>query len=321
MTRKERNEEGDIEKIFEQSFADWDAQRTEGLDDLLIFQQSKTESDERNFKRLRLKHGANNLLTLEAEAKIETNKIFVGELKREIVRTNTPQPEATADLWTIHGYVFDTENDTVPYAPVGLFDAQEGGIPRTETAKTDDSGYFRLRIENIRNLPKSVRVGVPPNHLSEAVFTPQIGETDYAEIFVTDEIRKRKPHYKPSGEKIPTGTDFSDWMVTGKVTYTKGSGVANLKVRVFNKVSIRDDSLGEAETNADGVYKVTFPKKKFSDSGENNPELYLVVEDKAGRKLFDGKRKAKGKAGRIELIGIRLKEYANKTKKPERKKQ
>lgn len=319
MIGNEQIEESDVERILELNFDDWDARRAEGLDDLLIFQNAKTEADERNFARLEIKYGATHPLTLEARASIETNKIFVSELKREIVRTKTNVPTANADAWTVYGNVLDTENETVANAPVVIFDAEDGQILRTQKTKTNADGYFRLQIGNLKNLPEAVRVGVPPNFMSEAVFAPEAGETDYAEIFVTGEIKDVPPDCEPlpepSGEPIPTGINFSDWLITGKITDSKGNGIANLKVRFFDKDLMFDDALGETETNADGVYRLIFTKEQFSDIVEKHPELYLIIEDDAGNRLFDGKREAKGKAGRIELIDVQLKEYTGKTGK------
>jgi hypothetical protein len=56
-----------------------------------------------------------------------------------------------------------------------------------------------------------------------------------------------------------------------------------------------------------------FTKKQFSDFGKNCPELYLIIEDAEGKQIFDGKRESKTKAGRIELIDVRLKEHMDET--------
>lgn len=318
MIRNEQFDDGEVERILELSFDDWDAQRAEGLDDLLIFQNAKTEADKRNFVFLERKYGANHPLAREAQANIETNKIFVGELKREIVRTKTNVPTAKADAWTIFGNVFDADDERMANAPVVIFDL-EGQILGTKNTKTNADGYFRLEIGNPEKLPDAVRVGIPPNHFSETVFAPEEGETHYAEIFVMGEIGE--PPCEPDGAdtkpdyKIPTGEGFSDWLVTGRVMDAKGNGIADLKVRIFDKDFLKDDALGEAKTNTEGVYRLFFTKEQFSDFKENYPELYLIIEDEAGNKIFDGRREAKGKAGRIELIDVRLETFTRKTDK------
>jgi len=176
-----------------------------------------------------------------------------------------------------------------------------------------------LRIKNVKNLPASAHVGVSTDFLSDKILAPAVGEIDYAEITIAGEIIN-DPSCEPAGDPIPTGQNFSDWMVTGKVTDSRGAGIPNLRVRVFNRVLNSDDALGVAETDANGVYRLTFTKKQFSDFGENCPELYLIIKDAAGKQIFDGKRESKTKAGRIELIDVRLKEQKNETEKPKRKK-
>jgi len=319
MREKERSAATNIKDELEKSFSEFDRQRADGLESLLAFQASQTAADERNFARLRRKYGANHSLVREAAAKIGTGGIFTADLKREITKTQTTTPEAKADAWTIYGYVFDARNDGVDGADVSFFDEQGEPLPRTEKTKTDKKGFFLLRATNVKNLPASVRIGVSAEFLSDKILAPGLGELDYAEITIAGEVEE-DPHCEPAGDPIPTGQNFSDWMVTGKVTDSRGAGISNLRVRVFNRVLNSDDALGVAETDANGVYRLTFTKKQFSDFGENCPELYLIIKDAAGKQIFDGKRESKTKAGRIELIDVRLKEQKNETEKPKRKK-
>lgn len=311
MIKKERFETNDVKDVLEKSFSDFDAHRVDGLTNLSVFQESKTAADERNLIRLQRKYGEDHLLARETQAKIEASRFFAAEIKNEIRRTQTPVPAANADAWTIHGYVFNEENKAVPNAPVTIFDERREPIARDEKTAADKKGYFRLPIKNIENLPETVRVGVTKEFVGEEVFKPESGEVDYIEIFVSGEIGETPPC-----EPIPTGQGFSDWLLTGKVADSRGKGVANLKVRVFNRALTSEDALGEAETNADGIYRIVFTKKQFGDFIEKHPELYLIVEDAAGNKLFDGKRETRTRAGHIELIDVRLKENTNEPNKP-----
>ncbi len=322
MIKTEQAETNDVKDILEKSFSDFDAHRVDGLMNLSVFQESKTAADERDLIRLQRKHGEAHPLVRETQAKIEANKFFAAGIKSEIRRTQTPVPTAHAEAWTIHGYVFNEENKAVPNAPVTIFDEQGESSARTEKTTTNKNGYFRLPVKNVENPPKTVRVGVSKEFIGEEVFTPEAGEVDYIEIFVSGEIGETQ-----SGEPIPTGQGFSDWLLTGKIADSRGKAVANLKVRVFNRDLTSDDALGEAKTNADGVYQIVFTKKQFNDFIKNHPELYLIVEDAAGNQLFNGKRETKTRAGHIELIDVQLKENtnksnkSNKSNKPTRKKQ
>ncbi len=315
MINKEQIEPDEIETVVTNNFADFDDHRIEGLTDLSIFQESKGFADERNLSRLQKKYGDTHPLVQATQAKIESNFAIAAEIKGEILRTRTPVPAGNAETWTIHGYVFDENKKAVPNAPVMIFDESGEMVSRSDKTTTNANGYFRLPLKSIKNLPETVRVGVSNEFIGFQVFTPELGEVDYAEIFVRGEIFEIppcEPTETPTVETIPTGQNFSDWLVTGKITDARGKGIADLKVRVFDRDLLFDDALGVAETNSEGVYRLTFTKDQFSDFGENYPELYLIVEDAAGNQLFDGKRDAKTRAGRIELIDIQLKERNDK---------
>jgi 5-hydroxyisourate hydrolase-like protein (transthyretin family) len=318
MTGKKRIETNEIEGVVTKSFSDFDDHRVEGLTNLSSFQESKAIADQRNLARLQKKYGDAHPLVRETEAKIESNKLFAAEIKEEIVRTRTTIPNSNADAWTIHGYVFDEENNPSANVRVMIFDENGEPVSRTETAATDKKGYFRLLSKNVKNLPERVRVGVSSEFLSEEIYTPELGELDYAEIFVSGEIDETppcEPTETPRGEPIPTGQNFSDWLVIGKISDADGKGVPKLKVRVFDRDLMLDDALGETETNAEGVYRLKFTKEQFSDFGEEYPELYLIVEDANGNKLFDGKREMRTRAGRIELVEVQLKDTKSKDDK------
>ncbi len=318
MIKKEQIETNDIENVLTKSFSDFDDHRVEGLTNLSVFQESKVAADERNLTRLQRKYGDAHPLVRETQAKIESNKLFAAEIKEEVVRTQTPVPGGNADAWTVHGYVFDEDQKPVNNAPVMIFDENGEPVSRNEKATTDKKGYFRLLARNVKNLPEKVRVGVSSEFIGEEIFTPELGEVDYIEIFVRgkiDETPPCEPTETPKGEPIPTGQNFSDWLVIGKISDANGKGIPKLKVRVFDRDLMLDDALGETETNAEGVYRLKFTKEQFSDFSEEYPELYLIVEDADGNKLFDGKREMRTRAGRIELVEVQLRDTKSKDDK------
>lgn len=56
-----------------------------------------------------------------------------------------------------------------------------------------------------------------------------------------------------------------------------GRPLAGLLVRAFDKDVIRDDYLGEAETDASGRFEICFTDADFKDVVESQPDLYLCV--------------------------------------------
>ena len=59
----------------------------------------------------------------------------------------------------------------------------------------------------------------------------------------------------------------------------QGSGkpLPGLMVCAFDKDLVKDDYLGECETDASGQFKIRFSDADFKDVLESNPDLYLCV--------------------------------------------
>jgi hypothetical protein len=297
MAERQKTGETGIEKNLKQSFAEMDAQRVTQLKNLLVLRQSKLNLHTRDFERRKIKYGEDDARVQETSRKILLGKIFADEIKLEVIRAETPLPPANEKTWLVHGYVFDNERNPVSGATVLFFDEKSNPLHQSERTQTGRNGYFVLETGNTGNFLQKIRVGVSKDDLSEAVFTPRTGAINYAEIFL-------------SGRLEPPVTGISDWIVTGKIVDAKGKGIENLTVNVYEKDlaegNSTDDFLGKTKTVADGNYTLSFTKKQFSDFGENYPEIYLVVENQKGERIYEGRNEAQTKSGNIELSDIQI---------------
>jgi hypothetical protein len=98
----------------------------------------------------------------------------------------------------------------------------------------------------------------------------------------------------------------NEWVVFGQVLDASGNPAAGLIVQVLDRDRKYDDLLGEAETDANGDFSVTYHERDFKETHENLPELYVLVLDGKGRELFSSRDDVRFNAGRSEYFLIRL---------------
>jgi hypothetical protein len=109
----------------------------------------------------------------------------------------------------------------------------------------------------------------------------------------------------------------NDWIVYGTVIDGQGKPAVGLTVRVFDKDRKYDDLLGETETDANGDFSTIYHERDFKESGENLPDLYVMVTDTGGKLLYSSLDSVRYEAGRSEYFAIRL--GATKAKASRRK--
>lgn len=65
----------------------------------------------------------------------------------------------------------------------------------------------------------------------------------------------------------------------GGVVRVEGSRepLAGLRVAAFDQDFLKDDYLGDAETDAEGRFEIRFDDSAFKDLTESQPDLYLFV--------------------------------------------
>jgi hypothetical protein len=98
----------------------------------------------------------------------------------------------------------------------------------------------------------------------------------------------------------------NEWVVFGTITDPQGKPAAGLTVRVFDRDRKYDDLLGETETDESGSFSVIYHERDFKETGENLPDLYLMVSDTNGEVIFSSRDKIRYEAGRSEYFAIRL---------------
>ncbi len=97
-----------------------------------------------------------------------------------------------------------------------------------------------------------------------------------------------------------------EWMVYGHVQAGDGNAVTGVTVRLFDKDRKYDDVLGFTTTDEFGDFALVFHERAFYEPGENAPELYLKVEDGAGKLLYSSEDNIRYESGRVEYFLIAL---------------
>jgi hypothetical protein len=106
----------------------------------------------------------------------------------------------------------------------------------------------------------------------------------------------------PAADQPPPGT----WVVKGRVTDQANKGVAGVFVSVYDKDLFFDDRLGQAMTDNNGNYSLTYQTDDFRDLIEKRPDLYLKVIDNKGNTVHTRKGRTWFEAGRVETIDIQI---------------
>jgi hypothetical protein len=98
----------------------------------------------------------------------------------------------------------------------------------------------------------------------------------------------------------------NEWLVFGTVTDPHGQPASGQIVRVFDKDRKLDDLLGETNTDANGDFSVIYHARDFKETGENAPDLYVMVSDTNGKLLYSSRDQVRFEAGKSEYFAIRL---------------
>lgn len=98
----------------------------------------------------------------------------------------------------------------------------------------------------------------------------------------------------------------NEWIVFGTVTNADGSPAAGLRVRVFDKDRKYDDLLGDTESDENGDFWATYHERDFKETGENFPDLYVMVTDASGAVVFSSRDNVRFESGRSEYFDIHL---------------
>jgi V8-like Glu-specific endopeptidase len=85
--------------------------------------------------------------------------------------------------------------------------------------------------------------------------------------------------HSPKRAQHSSGGKVTEFKIHGRVTEEEsGLGVANLRVRAYDKDFVFDDLLGCTDTDAVGDFSIHYTRKDFRELFEGEPDVYLAVQ-------------------------------------------
>jgi carotenoid cleavage dioxygenase len=96
-------------------------------------------------------------------------------------------------------------------------------------------------------------------------------------------------------------------VIGAAVEEESGRPLAGLRVRAFDKDVLFDDPLGEAITNAQGRFEISYSEASFRDFHETLPDVYIRVYDESGeRLLYSTERAVRKSAELVEHFDVKI---------------
>jgi hypothetical protein len=313
----------EVSRELDKGMAGADTLRAERLDGLAAARVVKGERLKREQARLTQKLGPTHARVTEIAERLTLNATMMRDLKLESARAQTKIPQVDPNTWVLHGFVRDKTLNGVPNLTVALFDRTGGRLDALGHGCTEANGYFTIAARNMKNaaVPAYVRVLSKESSILYAdknALQPQPGSIDYREIILSGEEVVCVPPPDPITPPPPAPTPPVDdppltnrpprdyWIVRGRVTNRAGSGLAGFFVSVYDKDLFFDDRLGQAETDKDGNYSLTYRTEDFRDLIERKPDIYVKVIDRQGKTVYTSKGAIWYEAGRDETIDIEI---------------
>lgn len=298
----------DVRREVDKNVAGADAQRGDRLESLETVRRAKATTLRREQERLSRKLGAGHPRVLGMTVKMEANRLLRRDLAVETVRARTETPTPDAGTWVLQGYVRDRELKPAPHLTVALYDRKAKWVERLGFACTREDGYFRLDASDLDNVGAPVFIHVLNSQASHlysdtAAFTPAGGRVDTREIVLPADAQACAPPVLSRNDPVP---EAGAWVIRGRVTDEQGRGLGGLIVRLYDKDFFFDDRLGEAKTDANGYYSLTYHTEDFRDLFERKPDLYLCVMDEHEETLYTSEREIRYEGGRVEVVNVKL---------------
>ena len=96
-------------------------------------------------------------------------------------------------------------------------------------------------------------------------------------------------------------------LIGSAVEEESGRPLAGLRVRAFDQDVLFDDSLGDAVTNAQGQFEISYTEVNLRDFHETLPDVYIRVYDGSGeRLLYSTERAVRKSAELVERFDVRI---------------
>jgi hypothetical protein len=309
----------EVSRELDKGMAGADALRADRLDGLTAARTIKDKRLRREQARIANKLGPTHERVTEIDGRLAINAAMIRDLKLESARAHTETPQVEKDTWLLHGYVRDKALKGVSNLTVALFDHAGSRVKGLSHGCTSSNGYFRIasRIGSGSAGSAYIRVLSQDGSLlyaGNSPLRPAAGSIDYREIILSGEAvvcppppiePPVEPPVEPEtpAEEVPP-RDY--WIVRGRVTDKSGKGLGGLFVSLYDEDLFFDDRLGQAETDENGKYSLTYRTHEFRDLFERKPDLYLKVIDKKGKSLFVLKGRVWYESGRVETIDIEI---------------
>ncbi len=305
----------DISKALEEGLAGADQLRAVGLEGLHRVRRVKDSSLKREQEHLTKKLGPKHPRVVRLVHKKEVNQVLARNLTVEIDRAKTGVPSVDETTWVLHGFVRDKRSKGVPNLTMGLYDERGNWIRQLGYGCTDKRGYFSIiyhqKEEAQPEIPASMKLFLYVSNKEHKILYKdpdplylRVGEIVYREIYLTGEEDICTPP-KPGEDDTKPAPDV--WVIKGRVTDESGRGIGRLTVSLYDKDHLFDAKLGTTVADEDGHFMVSYKAKDFRDLIEANPDIYLKVSDKEGKKLYSSRKAVKFEAGRVEEFDIRIK--------------
>ncbi len=319
--RQPINEEERVDKI-ENAAKCLDEERSQGLEQLQTLQTVKNTILEREQKRLTQKYGANHPRTQKVTRRLTYNRGLQQELDREIDRSKIQVPVIDADTWLVNGRVLTREGQGISELTISLFNEKNRWIRELGFTCTDERGYFAIAYSPQNASPEGVTI--PDSqpltltvtdsdrqilHQEKRPLFVTLGAIDYREIILEPDRKTPNPP-EPDDSNTPPDVlpqpNLKIWQVRGQVRDARGQALESLSVGLRSKNGEDRFELGTAQTNARGEFILRYSIDEFEKLFDAKPDLFLVVLDKNGDRLFRADDPLTPEAGRIERRAIEI---------------
>ncbi len=95
--------------------------------------------------------------------------------------------------------------------------------------------------------------------------------------------------------------------ITGSIHELENNrSVSGLVVTAYDKDFMFNDVLGNAITDDDGKFEITYKEKDFKQFFDNKPDIYITVKSKDGRTVYTTEKDVRMEAGKTEHFEIRI---------------
>lgn len=249
----------------------------------------------REAERMARKHGLEDPRTqrMIATAQGALRTLHALEITEE---SKIDEPEVPEGAAIIHGRAAGDDLRGIPDLNVMLEDTSGRVMRAAGSARTDETGYYRLTIPSevaarLADKPYLVTARDAKDTVVYRAATPFTLEVDTSVRFDFAIARPAPvPPVRPDddgkpGRKPRPRMHDEPFYVRGRVLTAEGKPAPGLLVRVYDRDVRYDDLIGAALTGRKGEFTVIYRMRDFSE-GEAAADLYFVVLDSGEHELL-----------------------------------